>query len=260
MKGFYSSPSTAKSSSFHSEKFPETISTVYLALEFLQNELENLVLGELTGVNLSGFVSKDNPEFTNSLSLGRTSGTAKGQNSVALGNNVTASASYSCATGLSSVASGIGSHAEGRNCVASGENSHAEGRNCESNGLASHAEGYSNLAKGMYSHAEGQGNIAFSESSHVEGKFAIDDSEGKYVHIVGNGTGSSYKSNAHTLDWDGNAWYKGNVSVNGTPSKDADLTTKKYVDNKISNMFNINANGELEITINGTTLTFVPKQ
>ena len=31
------------------------------------------------------------------------------------------------------------------------------------------------------------------------------------------------------------------------------------MDDKISTMFNINSNGELEVTINGVTLTFVPK-
>ena len=34
---------------------------------------------------------------------------------------------------------------------------------------------------------------------------------GKYVHIIGNGGGEDARSNAHTLDWDGNAWYQGDV-------------------------------------------------
>jgi hypothetical protein len=35
---------------------------------------------------------------------------------------------------------------------------------------------------------------------------------GTYAHIVGNGTNSE-RSNAHTLDWDGNAWFAGDVYV-----------------------------------------------
>ena len=33
--------------------------------------------------------------------------------------------------------------------------------------------------------------------------------------IVGNGTGSSTsaRSNAHTIDWNGNAWYAGSITV-----------------------------------------------
>ena len=37
---------------------------------------------------------------------------------------------------------------------------------------------------------------------------------GKYVHVVGNGN-SSARSNAHTLDWDGNGWFAGDVFVGG---------------------------------------------
>lgn len=37
---------------------------------------------------------------------------------------------------------------------------------------------------------------------------------GKYVHVVGNGD-SSTRSNAYTLDWDGNGWFAGDVFVGG---------------------------------------------
>ena len=40
------------------------------------------------------------------------------------------------------------------------------------------------------------------------------DTENKYAHIVGNGENETKRSNAHTLDWDGNAWFAG--SVEGT--------------------------------------------
>ncbi len=39
--------------------------------------------------------------------------------------------------------------------------------------------------------------------------------QGKYVHVVGNGNQSA-RSNAYTLDWDGNGWFAGNVFVGGT--------------------------------------------
>ena len=38
------------------------------------------------------------------------------------------------------------------------------------------------------------------------------------------------RSNAHTLDWEGNAWYSGKLSQEGIPTEDKDLVTKKYVD------------------------------
>lgn len=41
---------------------------------------------------------------------------------------------------------------------------------------------------------------------------------GNYAHIVGNGT-STTRSNAHVLDWSGNAWFAGDVYVNGVPGQ-----------------------------------------
>lgn len=41
-----------------------------------------------------------------------------------------------------------------------------------------------------------------------------------YIHIVGNGAADTHRSNAHTLDWDGNAWYQGEVYVGGTAQDD----------------------------------------
>lgn len=38
---------------------------------------------------------------------------------------------------------------------------------------------------------------------------------GEFVHVVGNGTSDTDRSNAHTLDWDGNAWYAGTVEGAG---------------------------------------------
>ena len=55
------------------------------------------------------------------------------------------------------------------------------------------------------------GTTASSYRQHVQGKYNIEDSNSIYAHIVGNGTSDSDRSNAHTLDWSGNAWYAGTV-------------------------------------------------
>jgi hypothetical protein len=55
--------------------------------------------------------------------------------------------------------------------------------------------------------------IANGEYQHVEGKYNVADTNNKYVHIVGNGTSPSNRKNAHTLDWDGNAWFAGSLTV-----------------------------------------------
>lgn len=85
-------------------------------------------------------------------------------------------------------------------------------------GYGSHAEGLYTKAKGDVSHSEGDHTIASGETQHVQGKYNIEDTENKYAHIVGNGNWD-VRSNAHTLDWDGNAWFAGGIiltSPNGT--------------------------------------------
>lgn len=94
-------------------------------------------------------------------------------------------------------------------------------------GLSSHAEGSRTYAIGDYSHVEGFETIATSMSQHVQGKYNIYDDEEKYAHIVGNGTANNAHSNAHTLDWDGNAWFAGDVYVGSTSGTNEDEGSKK---------------------------------
>lgn len=122
-------------------------------------------------------------------------------------------------------ASGEASHAEGIKTTASGQYSHAEGKETKAEGYQSHSEGFKTTAKGDHSHtegsvtsatktgahAEGWGTIASSAFQHVQGQYNIEDTTSTYAHIVGNGTRDNSRSNAHTLDWSGNAWYAGTV-------------------------------------------------
>ena len=134
-----------------------------------------------------------------------------------------------------SVATGDYSHSEGADSHARGFASHSEGYMVAAEGECSHVEGWGTYAKGDNSHAEGYYTKASSNYQHVQGKYNIEDTENKYAHIVGNGTKNSARSNAHTLDWDGNAWFQGNVSIDGTPTEDNHLATKNYVDDTVAN-------------------------
>lgn len=131
--------------------------------------------------------------------------------------------------GIDNLALGESSHAEGKCTTASGYVSHAEGDRTKASGDYSHTEGKDTKTSGICSHAEGYNTKASGKYQHVQGKYNIEDTTHKYAHIVGNGD-STARSNAHTLDWDGNAWFKGNVSIDGTPTNDNELVTKKYVD------------------------------
>ncbi|HIU48791.1 MAG TPA: hypothetical protein IAB04_05460 [Candidatus Avimonoglobus intestinipullorum] len=127
--------------------------------------------------------------------------------------NNAASMDYAHAEGQSTSASGACSHAEGFDTHAAAPYSHAEGAHTEAGGY------------GFGAHAEGLGTYALSSSAgsmrpqHVEGAYNIKDitieetGENTYLHIAGNGTSDTNRSNAHTLDWDGNAWFAGKVTV-----------------------------------------------
>lgn len=101
-----------------------------------------------------------------------------------------------------------------KNNIAIGAYSHVSGRYNTAIGDYSHAEGLGTTASGSYSHAEGQGARAASENQHVQGIFNIEDADGIYAHIIGNGSSNTNRSNAHTVDWSGNAEYKGDVLAN----------------------------------------------
>lgn len=118
----------------------------------------------------------------------------------------------------------------------------------------SHVEGQNTVATHYQSHAEGLGTIANGDNQHVQGKYNISDDTS--LDIIGNGTGADARSNAYTLDRNGNAWYSGEVYVgsNSGTNKDAgsvklakttdivksynDLTDKPTIPTKTSDLTN----------------------
>lgn len=144
-------------------------------------------------------------------------------------NNSTAIGSYSHAEGVGSIAIGTGSHSEGSLCRAIGMDSHAEGGSTESVGIKSHAEGSVTVAGGYAAHAEGGGTEATGDYAHAQnyrtvaasenqtalGKWNVIDSANAYAVIVGNGSAVNARSNALTVDWDGDVVADGTIRSNG---------------------------------------------
>lgn len=168
--------------------------------------------------------------------------TAEGNNSHSEGYLTKTFVENAHAEGSHSEAKGVASHAEGYGSKALGEASHAEGYVTTASGKFAHSEGFMTVAEGDYSHSQGWQTKARSAYQTVEGKYNVQDSKGKYVHIVGNGSGDNtgetgpYESNAYTLDWEGNGWFGGSVEVSKqTTDEDNDLTlvTKGYLKKNI---------------------------
>lgn len=165
---------------------------------------------------------------TNSIIENDSLNAATGIQSHAEGYQTHAGGDYSHAEGEYSGASGLGSHAEGSSS-ATELYSHAEG-NSTASGEYSHSEGQYTFAYGDSSHCEGLGTYADGKAQHVQGKNNVRDTENVYAHIVGGGKSSANRSNIHTLDWNGNGWFKGNVKIGGTGYDDTSSKTLATTD------------------------------
>ena len=185
---------------------------------------------------------------------------AIGVASHAEGSSVIAKGTYSHAEGSQTQSLGTSSHAEGYGTVTGdavsvkdsnelnlkGYYAHAEGVGTKASGVGSHSEGRLTEALGNYSHAEGYGTLtdAGTSAQHAEGRFNKQVGN-TYAHVVGNGTDRNNRSNAHTLDWDGNAWFAGKVIVGGTSQEDGEeLATKQHVSDKIDEFHNLISTNE----------------
>lgn len=107
-------------------------------------------------------------------------------------------------------------------------------------GTSATAEGVDVTATGTYAHAEGYNTTANHKSQHVFGEYNVADTnasaataKGNYVEIVGNGTADNSRSNARTLDWNGNETLAGKLTVGAQPTNNMDVTTKQYVDTAV---------------------------
>ena len=239
-------------------------------LKFIGKDVE----GQQFTIDGTTYTASPNAEifgdYVNNIAIGQWS-IAEGSGTVAKGRASHAEGAYSkalndgChvegyqteATGYWSHAEGemtkvtsYASHAEGSYCTlpdgtkrygtASGYASHIEGGGCHATGSCSHAEGLATTVSGAQSHAEGRYTIAAGGAQHVEGIANIEDIEGKYIHIAGNGTYDA-RSNAHTLDWNGNAEFAGDVIAGGCGGSSP--INLKIVANDVSNI-----KGALETT------------
>lgn len=74
-----------------------------------------------------------------------------------------------------------------------------------------HAEGYETQALGEASHAGGLGTIASAEAQTAIGKYNAEDADALF--IVGNGTDYGHRSNAFTVDKDGNVKVSGSLQA-----------------------------------------------
>lgn len=182
------------------------------------NNVEIAHLGYGPGTNSGGGTSSA-PYYT----IGVRSSGSVGNYSVAEGWSSAARGYASHAEGYATNATGAYSHAEGGLVVASGSSSHAEGNSTTASGDDAHAEGFYSTAQGDSSHAQNYNTIANGNYQTALGKYNVADTTSAV--ILGNGTADNARSNALTVDWNGNvniasgAKYK----INGTNLSASDV-------------------------------------
>ena len=166
--------------------------------------------------------------------------TASGSYSTAMGDGTTASGDYSTSMGRSTAASALYSTAMGRSTAASALYSTAMGYGTDASGYFSTAMGSSTTASALYSTAMGDGTIASGSRSTAMGSYTTASdyaslSIGRFnsvnstvtaggsatsfdtdnaAFVIGNGTGSSTKSDAFVVYFNGNATLSGDLTIN----------------------------------------------
>ena len=233
---------TNKGSAFESGLYKITTNSeghVTAASAVQKSDLTSLGVADADDLSLKA--DKTDTILDTTLSRGRSANTTIGNGSFAFGNNVEASGAYSHAEGYATQAVGRITHVEGRGTQATGDYSHAQGQYTIAAGMCSDVSGKFNVMDDydtwelwvsgtQYTIGDKVYRVVQENNTNVrkgyvctvannDEEFTDDhwatDTQRTYATIVGNGTGSYYnqRSNAYTLDWDGNGHYAGDVYV-----------------------------------------------
>lgn len=129
---------------------------------------------------------------------------ASGNKSIAGGIFTQANGEYSIAFGSELANTQIRTQANGNMGVAIGYGCIADGNNSRAIGQAVHTNG--TLSTGIGDRITANGRLHFAI-----GKYNLVEEGNLYAFSVGNGTSEETRSNAYTLDWEGNGCYQGKV-------------------------------------------------
>lgn len=115
-------------------------------------------------------------------------------------------------------------------------------------GTGSVALGDNVTANGWFSQAEGQGTIANGSYQRASGKYNVADTGNTYAEMVGNGYSevdpqtfvvTEHRSNARTLDWNGNETLAGDLTVNKGTANEVTLGSEvSNLKNEVNSMPN----------------------
>ena len=162
------------------------------------------------------------------------SNNSEGNYSVAIGNGNTSQKNYDVSIGFGNIVSDEYSFAIGGHNAITGCDSYALGRNNDVSGDNSYAIGVVNNVTQNFSFVLGHNLISSYAHQVILGSQNID---GDYLFILGNGKNFT-RSNALTLDWDGNLWTAGDVTATDSDGNNVSLCETAIA---VSNLQNANA-------------------
>lgn len=194
---------------------------------------ESIIIAEDGTISGAGkILNKNSTNGRYSVNLtGESNNKTNSEATVVAGAYNTCNGVYGFVTGQSNTGNSDLIFIAGRGCTVGGMLGFAQGDYHSISGYRGVAMGDSCVVGGQNAFAHGYGSKASSKNQFVHGKYNVDDTAETYAHIVGNGTDNSTRSNAYTLDWDGNAWFAGDVKIGA--NNDA-LATQAYVDAAIA--------------------------
>lgn len=178
------------------------------SLPIIRGTGENSALGGSNNCVASGigsFAFGYDAQALNNYSFAVNRGIASGSNSIAMGGKLSGF-SQTTANGTASVAIGQSTQSLGQYSISIGSANTASGSMAV-------AIGNLNEVSGDYAVSMGYRTKASSANQYVFGKDNIEDTNRTYLFILGNGTSASAKSNAMTVDWNGNITLTGGITL-----------------------------------------------
>lgn len=143
--------------------------------------------------------------------------TMNGQAGAVLGNDCSVTGQAGIAVGNRNEANAAGASAFGYFTKASGNYAESHGYDSTSSGLVSTTHGFRTVANH-------KSQFAFGEYNEADDSSANASNRGKYVEIVGNGSNAQNRSNARTLDWQGNESLAGGLTLGKGTSDEVTLS------------------------------------
>jgi len=173
-----------------------------------------------TGTSAMAFGGNAVAAGPSSVAINSAATTSNGSDSFAAG-SCTTSGNCSFAAGMESKANSWGSIALGLRCETNGNNSVAIGEDCTASSAGSIA-----IGTGIRTHANGSNLVALGRYNDYN------SNDLTYVLVVGNGSGDNSRSNALTIDRDGNVVIAGTLSCGAVITSEAS-TAAYNADNSV---------------------------